>query len=645
MTADQNGLVTSKKDNNPPPNSSAVVTGAHRWSPLQTDLGTRPAAFTDYSRQQQGRGSGSTVVSGFGVYSNPSSRTVTTSHIGQQGHASVLGSVHSSALPMNLSTSAHLGCDDGTNPTSEPQRANLQAFMSQLTGSMPLSGSNTASTTFLKDPNTPVAQILMGIDNAASAGGVGAPHGTAGGTGDGQFSHQLPFSALNKVHSGTIIDKNDNGQVKDGKLQEERKNIGDGGNTGKAYGLRDRKVKLPEELLRDEADENKQGERPAAVAGPAATAADDDDAIHGEFKKGVDQDGDLTDEFDDDDDLEDEFNEEGNELGKGKGASKKKTCRRFSSKASSPSAAAAVAGGSRKQQQQDGNDAPAGLQAHQEQQQDQGGIPTIINNKKIGDISAEGMSMLPAGHVGRPRGYAGDPDFASLGEEDRRRLKRRIANRESARRVRAKRQEMMDELQQKITALSHQNARLLAHIATAEQSRQSLQSQLSIIRERFAGKLQENTNLLTECAALRHALQEKGINPADAIANLVKHAQQQQQQQQQQQAHGNGNHTNAGNDASNAIARASSLLQANGGAAHRGIPNNGGASAFLPSAFNSMPCSTQEMLNAFSAPLNVTQPATSVAAAAAAAAAAATAMLPPVTSAGMAPTLTGFNLG
>lgn len=48
--------------------------------------------------------------------------------------------------------------------------------------------------------------------------------------------------------------------------------------------------------------------------------------------------------------------------------------------------------------------------------------------------------------VGRPIAYKGDPNAANLTEAERRRIKRRIANRESARRVRARRQETLEEL-------------------------------------------------------------------------------------------------------------------------------------------------------------------------------------------------------
>ncbi len=55
--------------------------------------------------------------------------------------------------------------------------------------------------------------------------------------------------------------------------------------------------------------------------------------------------------------------------------------------------------------------------------------------------------------MGRPITYKGDPDSNNLTEEERRRIKRRIANRESARRVRQKRQDLMEELQMSVSPL------------------------------------------------------------------------------------------------------------------------------------------------------------------------------------------------
>lgn len=56
--------------------------------------------------------------------------------------------------------------------------------------------------------------------------------------------------------------------------------------------------------------------------------------------------------------------------------------------------------------------------------------------------------------VGRPITYNGDPNAPELTEAERRRVKRRIANRESARRVQQRRKEMIDELQHKVWAAS-----------------------------------------------------------------------------------------------------------------------------------------------------------------------------------------------
>ena len=53
--------------------------------------------------------------------------------------------------------------------------------------------------------------------------------------------------------------------------------------------------------------------------------------------------------------------------------------------------------------------------------------------------------------VGRPILYKGDPDDDRLSEGERRRIKRRIANRESARRVRKRRQLSLEELQSKVS--------------------------------------------------------------------------------------------------------------------------------------------------------------------------------------------------
>jgi hypothetical protein len=352
-----------------------------------------------------------------------------------------------------------------------------------------------------------------------------------------------------------------------------------------------------------------------------------------------DQSGGASTDGDDDDEFDDEFNEadaeeEEEQLRKGSGGRKgRKGARRSGGcvpQKPSPATTASGGSGANKQQQRGlHNDAQAHLQAQQ-----QGRVITSNDNTSGGSHGAAVArpSVLPHGQVGRPRNYAGDPELDTLGEEDRRRLKRRIANRESARRVRQKRQEMIDEMQMKITALSHQNARVLAAFANSEQQRQSLQNNLAIVSERFAIKLQEDNKIFMEHAAMRWALQLHGINLNDVVADYAKHNEQQREQINGGNNIENGNYnTTTTNPAAAALAtRACSLLQR---------PGSGGAGNGA-SAFNS----TQPMFSAFSAPMNITQPATSAAAAAAAAAAATDAMLPPVTTAGMAPTLNGYNM-
>lgn len=77
---------------------------------------------------------------------------------------------------------------------------------------------------------------------------------------------------------------------------------------------------------------------------------------------------------------------------------------------------------------------------------------------RIGKLCAHADGILadlqnwvkPKKKVGRPITYNGDPNAPELTEAERRKVKRRIANRESARRVQQRRKEMIDELQHKV---------------------------------------------------------------------------------------------------------------------------------------------------------------------------------------------------
>lgn len=72
--------------------------------------------------------------------------------------------------------------------------------------------------------------------------------------------------------------------------------------------------------------------------------------------------------------------------------------------------------------------------------------------------------------VGRPIAYRGDPNAPELTDQERRRIKRRIANRESARRVRHKRQEELEDMQIKASAtiLSHSTRLVTVIVANME---------------------------------------------------------------------------------------------------------------------------------------------------------------------------------
>lgn len=117
--------------------------------------------------------------------------------------------------------------------------------------------------------------------------------------------------------------------------------------------------------------------------------------------------------------------------------------------------------------------------------------------------------------IGRPIADARDPNAdTSLTEHERKKIKRRIANRESARRVRAKRQEMMEELQRKTDEFMHSNARLAAHAAGLEQQRAVALSQFAILRDRYNSKAQEVLHLNIYVSKLRKALMDRGVDLA-----------------------------------------------------------------------------------------------------------------------------------
>lgn len=97
--------------------------------------------------------------------------------------------------------------------------------------------------------------------------------------------------------------------------------------------------------------------------------------------------------------------------------------------------------------------------------------------------------------VGRPISFQGDINSKDLTDAERRRIKRREANRESARRVRQKRQETMEELQARMDRMQQQTAALTAHLHEVESHRAQLLVQLKTVQENWSAITDENARL------------------------------------------------------------------------------------------------------------------------------------------------------
>lgn len=136
-----------------------------------------------------------------------------------------------------------------------------------------------------------------------------------------------------------------------------------------------------------------------------------------------------------------------------------------------------------------------------------------------GELSDQKSSRQPARkgkkggkerrRVGRPVAYRGDPDAPELTEKERRRIKRRIANRESAQRVRHRRQEELEEMQLKMDLVMEENSHLRSQVEGNLQQRNELANELGDMRRRFQAMAADNVNMDAEVQALRQSLQLK----------------------------------------------------------------------------------------------------------------------------------------
>ncbi|KAK9823792.1 hypothetical protein WJX72_005527 [[Myrmecia] bisecta] len=109
--------------------------------------------------------------------------------------------------------------------------------------------------------------------------------------------------------------------------------------------------------------------------------------------------------------------------------------------------------------------------------------------------------------VGRPVSYQGDPNAPHLTEAEKRRIKRRIANRESARRVRQKRQGQLEELQDKMQGLQGRNQQLQQRCMEAEKQMPILQQRMLQMRSHWLDAAAKNMHQHRELARLHKQLE------------------------------------------------------------------------------------------------------------------------------------------
>jgi hypothetical protein len=126
--------------------------------------------------------------------------------------------------------------------------------------------------------------------------------------------------------------------------------------------------------------------------------------------------------------------------------------------------------------------------------------------------------------VGRPIEYEGDPDSPLLSEQERRRIKRRISNRESARRVRHKRQEVVDEMQATMDKLKEHNSKLQTRAQKSDYEKQQLAKQLSSLEGKYEQMSAENSRMAMEVHGLRQTLQMKMTALEDELDKRVNEA-------------------------------------------------------------------------------------------------------------------------
>ncbi|KAL0029497.1 hypothetical protein WJX77_011945 [Trebouxia sp. C0004] len=119
--------------------------------------------------------------------------------------------------------------------------------------------------------------------------------------------------------------------------------------------------------------------------------------------------------------------------------------------------------------------------------------------------------------VGRPITYNGDPNAPELTEAERRKVKRRIANRESARRVQQRRKEMIDELQHKLIYIQHHHHHLMQHLSKLELEKGQLQALMGASSNAAGGLIVVDSNIFFQMLHVQAQAKLQAIHGAAII--------------------------------------------------------------------------------------------------------------------------------
>lgn len=126
------------------------------------------------------------------------------------------------------------------------------------------------------------------------------------------------------------------------------------------------------------------------------------------------------------------------------------------------------------------------------------------------DMPAMPLKKVKAGHDGH--GHKGQP----VSEAERRKIRRRVTNRESAKRIRDKRDEQMAQMSEQVAQLEAHKAALVDHMHSMETCCGQLTSQLKDLKQKWCATCVENVKLYRKIFELR-----KALNPGTADSQLA----------------------------------------------------------------------------------------------------------------------------